>query len=69
MTWTDPTLVPGVTLVGAQHVLELRTGINGLYLSRGMTPPAYTYLLAPGALIRADDLQELRDALVAFESR
>ena len=67
LTWTDPVLAPGVTPVKAQHVLELRAGVDGLYRSRGLPPPAYTYPLLPGALIRTADLQELRDALEAFE--
>jgi hypothetical protein len=67
LTWTDPTLVPGVTLVEARHVLELRAGVDALYQSRGMPPPAYTHPVAPGAVINAADLQELRNALVVFE--
>jgi hypothetical protein len=67
LAWTDPALVPGVTPVKAQHLLELRAGVAGLYQSRGLPPPTYTYTLAPGVLIHAADLQELRDALEAFE--
>jgi hypothetical protein len=60
--FTDHPLVPGVTVIKAVHILELRNRVNASRASRGLPPFDFSDLNA-GAVIRAAHITELREAL------
>ena len=63
VSWTDPTIVPGVTPVKAVHVTQARTALTAAYRACGRTPRAWTDpSLAPGTSIKAVHFTELGDA-------
>ena len=64
MAFIDDQLTPGVSVIRAVHVTELRTRINALRAQKGLRP--YSFFTTPTAglsLIRAWDITELRQAL------
>jgi hypothetical protein len=66
--FTDPTLVSRQTLVKAVHVLELRAALREVYEAAGRIPPGFSDAITPGLVnIRANHIQELRDAVMAME--
>ncbi len=62
--FTDPTLTPGVTVIRAVHIMELRTRIDAVRAQYGLGGFGYT---DPGTLtgvaIKAVHIQQLRTAL------
>ena len=68
VAWTDPTLIPGVTVSKVVHLTELRTALIEVYTALGQTPPSFTDpVLAAGAVIPAVHISELRVAVFAVE--
>ena len=66
ISFTDDPLVPGVTLVKAAHINELRTAVNTLRTNNGLG--AFTFTdpsLTAGTTIQAVHVAELRTALAA----
>ncbi|MBN1824403.1 MAG: hypothetical protein JW803_08800 [Endomicrobiales bacterium] len=64
VTWTDPTISAGSTLIRAVHFTQLRTAIDEVRNYRKFSNYAYTTVsIASGGLIRYLDLQEMRTAL------
>ena len=62
--FTDPTLTPGVTVIKAAHVLDLRAAINTVLASERLSLFAWTNALTPPAsVIKAVDVAELCQAL------
>ena len=62
--FTDPTLTPGMTVVRAVHVLQLRDAIGTLRLFYALSPFQWANPLTPGEnVIQALDIAELRQAL------
>jgi uncharacterized repeat protein (TIGR03803 family) len=62
-----PVLTAGMTIL-AQHIIDLRTALSQAYTAGGGTPPGYTDPgLAPGFVIKAAHIKEIRDAVVAIE--
>ena len=51
------------TLIRATHITTLRTKINEARLALGAAPVTFVRTIAPGDVIRAQDLQELREAV------
>ena len=47
----------------AVHILELRNSLTGAFGMLGLTIPSFTNVVAPGAIVRAADIQELRNAV------
>jgi hypothetical protein len=67
--WTDPALGPG-TVIKAVHPTELRTALQQAYAAAGRTPPTFTDATIGARLqvIRVVHIQELRDAVIDFET-
>ena len=63
ISFTDDPLVPGVTVVKAVHLQELRTAVDAVRAAGGLGPATYTDPVAAGAIIKAIDITELRSAL------
>jgi bacillolysin len=63
--FTDDPLVPGVTVVKAVHVSELRNRINAVRAARGLPAATWTNALTGGAAVKSTDVDELRAALIA----
>jgi hypothetical protein len=53
--------------IRAQHVIEMQTALTEAYDRADVAPPAYAPV-APGGLIRARDITDLRAAVVALEA-
>jgi hypothetical protein len=60
--FTDDPLLPGVHIMKAVHITELRDRIDALRVARGVSPWEWA-LLGPGTFVRASHLTELRAAL------
>ena len=63
--WTDDPLRPGVTVVKAFHVTELRTRINTLRIACGLVAFAFTNASLGGVAVQAVHITEMRMALDA----
>jgi hypothetical protein len=68
--WTDPSLTAGIT-VRAVHLSDLRTALQAAYTAAGPSAPALPFTDSPivtgFTFIRAVQIQELRDAVIALE--
>lgn len=60
--FTDDPLVPGVHVMKAVHITELRDRIDALRVARGVSPWQWAPL-GPGTFIRATHITEMRTAL------
>jgi hypothetical protein len=65
LSFTDDPLVPGVHVMRAVHVSELRGRIDALRVLRGLGVTSWTLLVARSTVIRATHITELRNALNA----
>jgi CSLREA domain-containing protein len=69
--WTDSSLDPGASFIRAQHIIDLRTALGQAYVQAGRTPPTYATDpppdLAPGVVVKAAHLAEIRAAILAIE--
>jgi len=64
LVFTDPMLTPGVTLIRAVDILELRTAIDTLRAFYGLPIFAWTNVLTVGvSVIKALDVAQVRQAL------
>ncbi len=63
--YAEDDLSPRSTLIRAIHVQELRLVANAMRVAVGLEPAAFTGSVAPGAVIRASDFEEIRRALAA----
>jgi len=61
--FTDPTLVPGVTVIRAVHLTELRTAVNAVRALAGIGAASWTDPNPAGVVIKAVHWTELRDRL------
>jgi len=62
--FTDDPVLPGVTLVKAAHITQLRTAVNFMRAAAGLTATSFTNpTLGNTVVIQAVHLQELQDAL------
>jgi hypothetical protein len=67
-TWSQATLVGGVTVVTGAQFTELRTALLQAYQAAGQTAPTFTDTITPGVtVIQAVHLNELRSAVMALE--
>ena len=68
-SWTDATIVRGVTPARAVHLTDLRTALEAAYAAAGREAPVYTDAVVTAGVtaLRAVHLQELRAAVVALE--
>jgi hypothetical protein len=62
-SFTDATLTPGVTTVRAIHLTELRTKLDEARSSLLLHPITYTYPGTAGTVIRAADIDDLRNGV------
>jgi glucose/arabinose dehydrogenase len=67
--WSDATLAPTATIISAIHVLELRSALDQVYAARKLTAPAYTDSGLSAIVIKVEHITQLRDAVIALESR
>src|SRR5262249_51924133 len=63
--FTDDPIVPGSTKILAQHVLQMRTGVNAVRALAGLPAVTFTNAISPGTVIHSIDITELRTALAA----
>ena len=70
-SWTDATIVRGVTPARAVHLTDLRTALEAAYAAAGREAPVYTDAVVTAGVtaLRAVHLQELRAAVAALEQR
>jgi fibronectin type 3 domain-containing protein len=61
--FTDDPIVPGSTIVRAEHLLQLRTAVNAVRALAGLTAATFANEVQPGTLVHAIDITELRSAL------
>jgi len=66
--FTDDPLIPGVTIVKALHLLQLRDAVNAFRAAAGLGAGTYGEIVAGVTPIRASDINELRLALAAARS-
>lgn len=63
MSFTDNPLVAGVTVIKAQHLDELRTAVNAVRATGGLSQATWTDPSLPGTVIKAVPIIELRQNL------
>ena len=68
VSWTDPSIVPGVTAIKAAHVTQPRTALDAAYRACGRTPPSWTdpQIISGETSVKAVHFTELRDAVQAL---
>ena len=66
--YTDNPVTAGTTAVKAQHLTELRSAIEALDATIGLTPPSWTDTSLSGVNVKAVHVTELRNALNAFRT-
>jgi len=65
-SFTDPTLIPGVTVIRGVHINNLRAAVNTLQTDAGLLASTWTDTLTAGsARVRTAHITELRAALNA----
>ena len=67
VTYTDASLVAGVTTMRAVHIAELRTALLEAYDACGESRPSFSDAALAGGVIRAAHISELRSAILALE--
>jgi hypothetical protein len=66
MSWTP--LTSRSTMISANHITQLRAALASVYTALGLVAPAYGGdLVAPGALLKAAHIVQLRDAVKLAE--
>jgi hypothetical protein len=65
LSFTDDPLVPGLHVMKAVHMMELRNSIDSLRFKRGLGVYPWTTTIGPGTMVRASHIIELRTALSA----
>jgi hypothetical protein len=63
VTFTDPSLEAGETVVKAQHMVELRAAVNSVRHCAGLAPYPFTGTIGQGTTVLALHLHELRAAI------
>jgi hypothetical protein len=63
IVFTDAPIVPGVTIVKAAHLTQLRTAVNAVRAAAGLSAYSFGTVPAPGTLIQRAHVLELRSAL------
>ena len=58
----------GMTVVTAQHILDLRTALVGLSNAAADTPPSFAEDLTAGTAIKAAHVTEIRNAMLTFQA-
>jgi RHS repeat-associated protein len=61
--FTDDPLVPGVTVIKAVHIIELRTAVNQARSRASLAPASWAESVSPGVFIKAAHIMELRTRL------
>ena len=61
--FTDDPAIPGMTIVKAMHIAELRTAVNAVRAAGGLGPATYSDVIVAGAVITARPFEELHVAL------
>ena len=63
IAFTDVPLQAGLTVIKAEHVVQLRQAVNAVRASAGLSPVTWTDASLPGIAVKAVHLTELRNAL------
>lgn len=66
--WADPTISVGVTVIRAQHVIDLRRALLEAYSAAKVTAPTLGTDPASGDLVRAAIFKEIESAAEALEN-
>lgn len=61
--FTDDPLQPGVTVIKAVHLAQLRTAVNAVRALAGLAAATFTDAASPGVVVKAVHITELRTAL------
>jgi len=61
--FSDDPVVPESSVIRAEHLLQIRTAVNGVRALAGLPPATFTRAIAPGVLVHSIDITELRSAL------
>lgn len=61
--FTDDPLIAGITIVKAQHLLQLRQAVNSVRAAANQVPFNWAEVIQPGVAIKATHIQELRNVL------
>ena len=61
--FTDDPLVPGVTVIKAVHLAEMRTAVNAVRALAGLAAATFTDPASPGVIVKAVHITQLRSAL------
>jgi hypothetical protein len=66
--WTDQTVAPGVTVVKAVHLTELRAALTDVYTATGRVAPTWGVptIVGRSTVITAAQIAELRAAVVTI---
>jgi hypothetical protein len=68
MTWTDPAIVAGVTVIRAVHLIELRSALDAVFTADGLPPPSWGASPVAGATtITAAQIEEVRTNIRTVE--
>jgi hypothetical protein len=68
MVFTDEPLVAGSTVIKAAHLTELRTAVNAVRATAGLTAVTFAEPVSAGVVIKAAHIEELRTALSTARS-
>jgi hypothetical protein len=60
-------MTPGVTLIRATDILQMRQALLDAYNVTSLPPPNYTTTPGPGVVVVVADIAELRAAVLAVE--
>jgi hypothetical protein len=63
--YTDDPLTPGTTVIKAQHLTELRSAVNAVRATAGLSAATWTDPSLSGVIVKAVHLQEIRANLTA----
>ena len=66
--FTDDPLIPGVTVIKAVHITELRDAINQARARAGLSAASWAESVTSGVMIKAAHIVELRDRLAEARS-
>jgi hypothetical protein len=62
-TWTDDPIIANTTVIRAVHITQMRTALLAALTALGLPLPSFTQGISAGTVVRAPDIQELRNVV------